>query len=1119
MYAPAQSRHARTISPPLSANASSYTFTATAQQQPKLNVVTRLTIEGKAKQGQDGIAIKMYLKLSIPMDAVSPGSTLPLFPEGNLKMLSSEVHPTDSNSAPYNFSSTTSPLLNNTARALNLPARSQKSYLSVFGLPTSSMSPASRASSSTSTSHTTIPPLDDKYTGHILVSGYNISYVLPKEFPPRFGEDSAIRVSAFSAAKMRRSSVGERNNMHFMAGLDLWVPYVCRPPKAPFLISIPLPRCLSNNVKLRIFPPSSTTTSSSFASLSSAEEDPGAWELTSEPHVTRTTTRPSRSGSYADMADDESSDSSTYADRGSGGIAIIGTFPSADRLRVRWAAPMKTMDCKDGRRRVGVKEVKGEMTCHVLGKDSDPASGREGILMKLEYKGTAKGVWFPGVATMLGMDVGLEARGSDVIWAPAEEPTWTVTGGAGYTGFDVNPPSTPVSRQASLDFDQSPPLESYPNSRLQAPVLATRHDSTSSTSSLLRAPLPGEQVADYSFEGSPTSLTPSGTLSSISSMPLTSEGRSRANSDVQDIPHPPTSLTIHINMNDILPPSKNVFTFNITGTILVISRPRAFNGGSDSRPDGEPDPIPIVLPRFSVLAADAETIATIIRNECEAATVEVYNISGDVRDAQTRRTVLQRGGLSRCGSDGGRIALRSITRSLIPTRYSTTDDTLENIKRSPSRPRTPTGMNRVATGVSLPPMFGTFSRRKRDGPLMIPSVIVVVTPLRFDHATYTNVYAVRITHPAPYEMETDWMEFGLAHADDASPVDCSVEIARVSIDGMPVRFEISSATKHAEGSIVDLSSSLDKLGSKNWAAWVRVYVGDLIGDVQIDYLVKTPTDGIRRGKGKAKDDGYVGILLPTFTMPIGKLEVNVEASTGLDAHFLRSNLAYQRTSQQGSRLVHYILEEMFTPTLFLRAQPHVHRFHTSIRFLGKLLQFLIWTAPAILVLMVLLNLGAEFRHMRHSLDRRTPHDDLVWRDHHPQASIETVFVTTTIYAPPHAKPSVGYNTASTTPSPSCSTLTSVMDSSSAHTAFQSPVSPPPSHILSGIATEKVTSAPTPSLSPDDDSLSLIDVLPFPWPLKLDLPPIAQQTVDTVLEGFGVIWHVFRRVYHYPLDPP
>ncbi|KAG2157513.1 hypothetical protein DEU56DRAFT_23610 [Suillus clintonianus] len=1135
MYTSAQSRHARAISPPLSANTSSHTFTATAQQS-KLNVVTRLAIEGKAKQGQDGIAIKMYLKLSIPMDAVSPGSTLPLFPEGNLKMLGSEVHPTDTNSAPYNFSSTTSPLLNNTARALNLPARSQKSYLSVFGLPTSSasvMSPASRASSSTSTSHVTaIPPLDDKYTGHILVSGYNISYVLPKEFPPRFGEDSAIRVSTFSAAKMRRGSVGERNNMHFMAGLDLWVPYICRPPKAPFLISIPIPRCLSNNVRLRIFPPSSTTTSASFASLSSAEEDPGAWELTSEPHVTRTTSRPSRSGSYADMADDESSDSSAYTDRGSGGIAILGTFPSADRLRVRWAAPMKTIDSKDGRRRVGVKEVKGEMTCHVLGKDTDPKSGREGILMRLEYKGTAKGVWFPGVATMLGMDVGLEARGSDVIWAPAEEPTWTVAGGTGYTGFDINPPSTPVSRQASLEFPQTSPLEFASNSRLQAPAPATRHDSSSSagsTSSLLRAPLPGDSLPDYSFESSPTSLTPSGTLSSISSMPLTSEGRSRANSDVQSNPHPPTSLTIHVNMNDILPPSKNVFTFNITGTILIISRPRAFNGhpsGSNASPDGEADPIPIVLPRFSVLAADAETIATIIRNECEAATVEVYNISGNLRDAQTRRTVLQRGGLTRCGSDGGRIALRSISRSLIPTRHSSTaDDTLENIRRSPSRPRTPTGMNRVATGVSLPPMFGALSRRKRDGPLMIPSVTVVVTPLLFEYATPTDSYAVRVSHPAPCEMDTDWMEFGLAYADNASSKDCglpSVEIASVSIDGMPVRFEISASTKHEEGSNIDLSSSLDKLGSKSWVAWVRVHVGDLIGDVQIDYLVKTSNDGLRRGKDKTKGDGYVGILLPTFTIPVGKLEVTVESSTGLDAHSIRSNLAHQHASKQGSRLVHYILEEMFTPTLSLKAQPHVHRFHISGRFLGRLLQFLIWTAPALLVLMVLLNLGAEFRHMRHSLDRRTPLGDPD-RHNHPPVSIETVFIATTIYAPPHAKPSVGYTTASTTPSTSYSIPPAVMEGSRAHTALSSLVSPPPSPLSSGTATEKMspslTPTPTPTSTSDENSLSLIDVLPFTWPLKMDLPPVAQQTVDTVLEGLGVVWQVFRRVYHYPLDPP
>lgn len=823
------------------------------------------------------------------------------------------------------------------------------------------------------------------------------------------------------------------------------------------------------------------------------------------------------------MADDESSDSSTYADRASGGIAIQGTFPSAERLRVRWAAPMKTMENKDGRRRVGVKEVKGEMTCHVLGKDIDPRSGREGILMKVEYKGTAKGVWFPGVATMLGMDVGLEARGSDVIWAPGEESTWAVTGGEGYTGFDVNPPSTSVSRQPSLDFPEAPESRSSSSSP-QAPVLKTRHDSTSSTSSLLRAPLPGDNLPDYSFEGSPTSLIPSGTLSSISSMPLTSEGRSRANSDAQSIPHPPTSLTIHINMNDILPPSKNVITFSIAGTILVISRPRASNGypwGSNSSTGAEADPIPIVLPRFSVLAADAETIATIIRNECDAATVEVYNIAGNLSDAQTRRTVLQRGGMTRCGSEGGRIALRSIARSLIPTRAdSTADDTFE-IARHTGRPRTPTGIHRIATGMSLTPMFGTTPKRRRDGPFMIPSVLVFVTPLLFNAVTSTDAYAVRVLHPAPCDMESEWMEFGLARSDNISLDLPTVEIASVSIDGMPVRFEMSAANKQGEGSFVDLSSPLNMSGSKSWVAWVRVHVGELLGNVQIDYLVKNSNGG-----GKVKDDGYLGILLPTFPIPVGKLEVSVESSAGgsnespalifihssvtdLDRHSLRSNLAHQQASQQGHRLVHFILEEMFSPTLSLKIQPRVS---TTIWLLRKIFQFMLWTTPALLVLMILLNLGTEFRQIRYSLDRCTPLHDSQWHDR-PQASMETAFVTTTIYAPPHTKPSFSHTVISTTASTSSLVPTSVMETRSSVYA----ASPPPSSPSRTVIEETATLTPTSSA--DETSLSLIDMLPFPWDLQLDLPPVAQHTIETVLEGFAIIWQVCRRVYHYPLDPP
>jgi len=53
------SRHTRALSPPLSTSSQAFTIGT----QPKLNIVTRLAIEGRAKHGQDGAAIKMYLKV------------------------------------------------------------------------------------------------------------------------------------------------------------------------------------------------------------------------------------------------------------------------------------------------------------------------------------------------------------------------------------------------------------------------------------------------------------------------------------------------------------------------------------------------------------------------------------------------------------------------------------------------------------------------------------------------------------------------------------------------------------------------------------------------------------------------------------------------------------------------------------------------------------------------------------------------------------------------------------------------------------------------------------------------------------------------------------------------
>ena len=185
------------------------------------------------------------------MDNVFPDSTIPLFPgrfgdpsmsyvstevslEENVKVTTSQVHPIDRDSVPYNFSSTSCPLLHSAARALNLPARSSKSYLTLFSsLPTPAGSSAASSNRTSSTSDgINMKALDDKYTGHILVSGYNVSYVLPKEFPPRSRDEFGSSTNAFK----RRPLISEKNYMYFMAAVELWIPYLCKPPRAPYLV-------------------------------------------------------------------------------------------------------------------------------------------------------------------------------------------------------------------------------------------------------------------------------------------------------------------------------------------------------------------------------------------------------------------------------------------------------------------------------------------------------------------------------------------------------------------------------------------------------------------------------------------------------------------------------------------------------------------------------------------------------------------------------------------------------------------------------------------------------------------------------------------------------------------
>ncbi|KXN92194.1 hypothetical protein AN958_08647 [Leucoagaricus sp. SymC.cos] len=910
------------MSPP---STSSYTPTVmSGGQAVRLNVITRIAIEGKAKQGEEGASIKMYMKLAVPIDSITPGSTIALFPEENVKILTSEVHPLDSNSVPYNFSSSASPLLHNAARALNLPARLPTTFYAAHHLSSSpNVSPSITSSTRLpEAADTAIPPVDPHYTGQILVSGYHIAYVLPKHFPSRgHGRfEGESERSGPSSHNKRRLSIGDRNHAHFMAAVDMWIPYVTRPPRFPYLLSIPTPRCLHNNIRLRIFPPSNT--SASFASLSSLEDDANSWDLTSDPHVTRITSNHlTRAGSYNHFADDESSDSSStgFTD----GFGIRGTFPSTDRVRVRWAKPMKSFEesvgSGDARRRVGVKDVKSEMTCTVRGKSqSIDSHGTEGIVMDIEYNAFCRGIWFPGVATLLGMDVGLVAKNADVTWLGASPVEWTITGGVGFQGFNVagagETVNIPSSRGSSMDSQSPQVLISAANSPPMA-LNGRPKDSSSSNSSLLRAPLPSQNVAEYSFEGlndaAASSSSHLGTISSVSSL-----------SQSKAISPPGAPLTLHVNINDVLPPNKAPFTFTITGTILITPRL------SLSRANGTPKPRPpldyietteaVNLPHFTVLAADAEMTKIVVRNGTEGknAVVEVYSPSGDIyKDPQTRKTVLQKGGSTRCSEGGGRIVLK-----IIGSRYD----------RIPSRSRTPTGSPEPRASPNTTRVL-SLARQNRHSPHLIHSVKTVVTPLVSRHSLIPDAYAVRINLNIPVNNQTDWLEFGLARfgpgssrtilPDDGETCSQKVHIAGASVDGVPVHYAITNTEKQLMNGETLEGASFETVGSIEWASWVKIQVGPSTGDnVIIDYIVTaepTRSTWFSSWHKRVQWD----LLLPTFILPIGRLEVKLESIKGFTHSFIDSNLGHKHTRLDSQRLLHFAGEELFSPRVSLRLRP------------------------------------------------------------------------------------------------------------------------------------------------------------------------------------------------------
>lgn len=614
--------------------------------------------------------------------------------------------------------------------------------------------------------------------------------------------------------------------------------------------------------------------------------------MTADPHVTRVA-NPRRSPyQYQHFADDESSDSAS-ATGFSDGFGIQGTFPSTERIRVRWAAPVRSIEngTRAGRRRVGVTDVRGEMLCTISGRGRDRTTGKEGVLVHLDYKGTCQGIWYPGVATLLGMDVGLEATGCEVSWAKGSDSGWDVLGGAGYTGHEIDGAEQPhTEKQTSFDMPTMTishlPTPATPNGHT-----SSRHSSISSTSSLLRAPLPPQNVPEYSFESSPTTPGSEVGLSSVFYTTTENDTRepTRASSVVQsesDAPLPSLPITLHLNINDLLPPNKNVFTFSIKGIVLVTPRtPEGDESPHTSDADDKSKGLLVSLPRFRILAADTEQIETAVRNNIDSPTdvVEVCSSS----DPKARKVELVRGARTRVSSRGGFVSLRPLRVQLPRTPVSIQSPTRrDSISRPTEYQRTPS-LHRAASSSAL--------REKalkpvRDGPLMLPYVHAIVTPLSTGGDSIPRAYAACIKLPAPSDADNEWLDFGLGHVSSpqstekgsAGPV--HVQIVAASLDGVPVKFETTSVATREPSTGSTLV--FEQMSGKEWETWVRVRTGSSsCGNVEITYIVNEHNNDPRRKKGKGKEwattaGSGLDIILPSFSIPVGRLQVDIATPSG-----------------------------------------------------------------------------------------------------------------------------------------------------------------------------------------------------------------------------------------------
>lgn len=232
-------------------------------------------------------------------------------------------------------------------------------------------------------------------------------------------------------------------------------------------------------------------------------------------------------------------------------------------------------------------------------------------------------------------------------------------------------------------------------------------------------------------------------------------------------------------------------------------------------------------------------------------------------------------------------------------------------------------------------------------------------------------------------------------------------------------------------------------------------------------------------------------------------------SLGMEISSLQSNFAHEMPTPQGHKLLQYSLEEFFYPHLSLAI--HLKSSSKTSPLLGlsslMLMTWIMLLAGAVFAL----QLSSEMKQMTHSLENYSVMAASGWSD-----LPEPLTVTTTVYASTGTRRWFGDVPAETRPGSAPSTPTAPAGAAKALSpdeAQQSDLTPSP--LVSETEDKSLSPTPSPSVVEMYALLPIQHILSFCWPIQ-DIH--IHTTFDKVLQAAEVVWQLFRKVYHYPLEP-